>query len=128
MFQIVQDTVRVGALFRIRNDAVGIRIGELLDESLVVDGGGELKEGKPEFRITQSGKTWDLSTINFEKLKEEFQETKYKNIEISDLRAFIVHKLDNMLQENTTRIDFATRLQGIIDEYNIYANAGDAAG
>jgi len=38
-------------------DTVGIRVGELLDESLVVDGGGRLKEGKPEFRITQSGKT-----------------------------------------------------------------------
>ena len=106
-------------------DAVGIRIGELLDESLVVDGGGRLKEGKPEFRITQSGKTWDLSTIDFERLKEDFQESKYKNIEISDLRAFIGHKLDHMLQENSTRTDFATRLQGIIDEYNAGSSAAD---
>jgi type I restriction enzyme R subunit len=106
-------------------DAVGVRIGELLDESLVVDGGAKLKEGKPEFRITQSGKTWDLSTIDFEKLKEDFEESKYKNIEISDLRAFIGHKLDHMLHQNATRTDFATRLQGIIDEYNAGSSAAD---
>jgi type I restriction enzyme R subunit len=106
-------------------DAVGIRIGELLDESLVVDGGGKLKEGKPGFRIIQSGKTWDLSTIDFERLKEDFEESKYKNIEISDLRAFIGHKMDHMLQENATRTDFATRLQGIIDEYNAGSSSAD---
>jgi type I restriction enzyme R subunit len=64
-----------------------------------------------KFRITQSGKTWDLSKINFEKLKEEFRQAKYKNIEIADLRAFLQHKLELMLQQNATTADFATRLQ-----------------
>ncbi len=83
------------------------------------------KDGKPEFRITQSGKTWDLSTIDFERLKEDFGESRYKNIAISDLRAFIGHKLDRMLQENATRTDFATQLQGIIDEYNAGSSSAD---
>ena len=96
-------------------DAVALRVGELLDESLVVDDAAALKDGKPEFRITQSGKTWDLSKIDFDKLKEDFKQTKHKNIEIADLRAFIQHKLEQMLKENATRTDFATRLQGIID-------------
>lgn len=103
-------------------DAVAIRVGELLDESLVVDG---KLDGKPEFRITQSGKTWDLSRINFEKLKEDFQQSKYKNIEIADLRGFINHKLDQMLKQNSTRTDFATRLQGIIDSYNAGSSSAD---
>jgi type I restriction enzyme R subunit len=103
-------------------DAVAIRVGDLLDESLVVDG---KLDGKPEFRITQSGNTWDLSRINFEKLKEDFQQSKYKNIEIADLRAFINHKLDQMLKENSTRTDFATRLQGIIDSYNSGSSSAD---
>jgi type I restriction enzyme, R subunit len=42
----------------------------------------------------------------------------YKNIEIADLRAFIQHKLEQMLQQNITRTDFAQRLQQIIDNYN----------
>ena len=62
---------------------------------------------KHEYRIVQSGKTWDLSKIDFEKLKEDFQRATYKNIEIADLRAFIQHKLDQMLKQNATRTDFA---------------------
>ena len=72
----------------------------------------------PEYRIVQKGKTWDLSKINFEKLKEDFQHTAYKNIEITDLRVFIERKLEQMIQQNATRIDFAQRLQEIIDAYN----------
>ena len=106
-------------------DAVALRVGELLDESLVVDHGGVPKGTKPEFRITQSGKTWDLSKIDFEKLKEDFQQTKHKNIEIADLRAFIQHKLEQMLKQNATRADFATRLQGIIDDYNAGSSSAD---
>src|SRR5439155_3496819 len=69
--------------------------------------------------------TWDLSQIDFEKLKEEFKKATYKNIEISDLRAFIQHKLDQMLQQNATRADFAQRLQGIIDAYNAGSSSAD---
>ena len=76
-------------------------------------------------RITRSGKTWDLSKINFEKLKEDFQRASYKNIEIADLRAFIQRKLDQMLQQNATRADFAQRLQGIIDTYNSGSSSAD---
>jgi type I restriction enzyme, R subunit len=106
-------------------DAVALRVGELLDESLVVDSGGVPKAGQTEYRITQTGKTWDLSKINFEKLKEEFHHAKYKNIEIADLRAFIQHKLEQMMQQNATRVDFATRLQGIIDAYNAGSSSAD---
>jgi type I restriction enzyme, R subunit len=106
-------------------DAVAVRVGELLDESLVVDDSTTLKNSEPEFRITQSGKTWDLSKIDFEKLKEDFQQTKYKNIEIADLRAFIQKKLDQMLKENAARTDFATRLQGIVDAYNAGSSSAD---
>jgi type I restriction enzyme R subunit len=106
-------------------DAVALRVSELLDESLVVDDGGELKDSKPEFRITQSGKAWDLSKINFDKLKEDFKTAPHKNIEIADLRAFIQKKLEQMLKENATRTDFATRLQGIIDRYNSGSSAAD---
>jgi type I restriction enzyme R subunit len=106
-------------------DAVALRVGELLDESLVVADDSALKDSKPDFRITQSGKTWDLSKINFEKLKEDFKTVPHKNIEIADLRAFIQHKLEQMLQQNATRADFAQRLQGIIDAYNAGSSSAD---
>jgi len=106
-------------------DAVGTRVGQLLDESLVVAEPANFKHGKPGYRITQSGKTWDLSKLNFEKLREDFQKAKYKNIEIADLRAFIQHKLEQMMKQNATRADFAERLQAIIDAYNAGSSSSD---
>ena len=106
-------------------DAVAVRVGELLDESLVVDESAGLKDDAQKYRITQSGKTWDLSKIDFEKLKEDFTTTPHKNIEIADLHAFIQKKLDQMLKENAARTDFATRLQGIIDRYNAGSSTAD---
>ncbi len=106
-------------------DAVGQRVGQLLDESVVVAESATLKDGQPGFRIALSGKTWDLSRMDFTKLREEFKAASHKNIEIADLRAFIQEKLDQMLKENGTRTDFATRLQGIIDRYNAGSSSAD---
>lgn len=103
-------------------DAVSKKIGELLDASLVVDEdhSPKFKEGesKPAFAIIQRGKTWDLSKIDFEKLESEFKQATYRNIEIADLRAFLDKKMEEMLKVNSTRKDFALRLQEIIDRYN----------
>ncbi len=106
-------------------DTVSQRIGELLDESVVVENAKKfgIEQERAEYKIVQKGKTWDLSKINFEKLREDYKATSYKNIEIADLRAFIARKLELMMEQNATRIDFAQRLQQIIDTYN----AGGAA-
>lgn len=106
-------------------DAVALRVSELLDESLVVDKSGPLQEPAAKFRIAQTGRVWDLSKIDFEKLKEDFRVTAYKNIEIADLRAFIQKKLEQMLKENAARADFAIRLQGIVDRYNSGSSSAD---
>jgi type I restriction enzyme R subunit len=59
-----------------------------------------------------------LQTTNFDKLNEEFKDKKHKNIEITDLLAFIQKKLSEMLGKNVTRRDFAEHLQEIVDRYN----------
>jgi type I restriction enzyme, R subunit len=101
------------------------RVSELLDESLVVDQSriGELPTG--QHRRIRQGRQWDLSRIDFEQLKHDFQEATYKNIEIADLRAFIEHKLNEMMSKNVTRADFAQRLQQIIDRYNAGGSSTD---
>ena len=101
-------------------DAISLRIAALLDESVVVNDSEAFKarQYNAEYQIIQKGKTWDLSKINFDKLREEFKQATYKNIEMADLRTFLQHKLEQMLQQNTTRSDFAQRLQQIIDTYN----------
>jgi type I restriction enzyme R subunit len=101
-------------------DAVCQKIAELLDESVVVDNAEKfaVKEHQAEYQIVQQGKVWDLSKLNFDKLKEEFKEAKYKHIEIAEMRAFIEDKLRQMMEQNHTRVDFAQKLQAIIDQYN----------
>ena len=100
-------------------DAVRQKIGELLDQSIVAANNDVLvKESEPTLQIIKKGKTFDLSKMNFEKLKEEFKEKEFKNIEIANLREFIEKKLEEMLKENSTRTNFAEKLQEIINRYN----------
>lgn len=109
-------------------DSAVKKIGELLDESVVVDeeDSSGIKDKESVYQIRKKGKNWDLSKVNFDKLRAEFQEPQYKNIEIADLRAFLEMKLTQMLQANRTRRDFAERLQEIIDNYNAGSSSADA--
>ncbi|PZV22119.1 MAG: deoxyribonuclease [Leptolyngbya sp.] len=100
-------------------ESVNLKIAELLDESVVSeDEGFKTKEYGAEYKIVQQGKTWDLSQTNFDQLKTDFQQVKHKHIEIADLRSFLDHKIEQMLQRNVTRTDFAQRFQAIVDDYN----------
>lgn len=97
------------------------RIKNLLNESMVATN-TLVKEGDTYEYVASYGiKTYkeiDLSKLDIDKLKEEFKQSEYKNIEIDDLRNFLQSKLNKMLQQNSNRSDFATRLQNIIDRYN----------
>lgn len=98
---------------------VELKIAQLLDESVVTsDDNPQTAENPEQFKIVQIGKTWDLSKVNTDKLKEEFAKSEFKHIEIADLRAFIEAKLQKMLERNITRVGFAERYQKIVEQYN----------
>lgn len=59
----------------------------------------------------------DLSKIDFEKLKEKFNQGR-KRTEAEKLRALLSIKLEAMLTENPTRKDFMEKFQKLIDAYN----------
>jgi type I restriction enzyme R subunit len=109
-------------------DSAKRRISQLLDESIVTQEGEKLaskndddnsivSEEKFHYAI-KSWKQIDLSRLDIEKLREEYQQAPHKNIEIADLRAFISDKLQQMISRNATRAGFAQRLQEIINRYN----------
>ncbi|MDD2498942.1 MAG: type I restriction endonuclease subunit R, partial [Desulfitobacteriaceae bacterium] len=101
------------------SDEIKKKISDLLDQSIITSNQEKfVSEGNAEYQIVKKGRTWDLGKIDFDKLKEDFKETKYRNIEIADLRAFLEKKLEQMMKENSTRTNFAHRLQEIIDRYN----------
>jgi type I restriction enzyme, R subunit len=100
-------------------DSARRKIATLLDESVVTAKNDISSAGKvAEFQIIHKGRTWDLSKLDFQKLREDFKHKEYKNIEIADLRAFIEKKMEQMIAQNSTRADFAQKLQVIIDRYN----------
>lgn len=117
VFQYLRGVID-GIVGEVDIDKVRRKVGDLLDQSVFSADGDLMPDKQEQYQIIRKGKTWDLSKINFEKLAEDYKKAEYKNIEINDLRAFIVDKLEKMLKENITRTDFAERLQAIIDEYN----------
>ena len=110
-------------------DSATLRIAALLDQSIVTDPASKrdpapmTQEIRPEYRIVQHGRTWDLSKTDFDKLRTDFPQAQYKNIEIIDLRGFIEEKIAQLIQQNATRTDFAQRLQQIVERYNAGGSA-----
>ena len=116
-----------GKADRTNLDSAKRRISQLLDESIVAQQvenlsktepvSGQMAADNPVYTI-KAWKQIDLSKLNIDKLREEFKESPHRNIEISDLRAFISDKLQQMMDRNVTRTSFAQKLQEIIDRYN----------
>lgn len=65
------------------------------------------------------GQKIDISGLDFKKIEEEFLKVgSNKNIAVQSLKDRINKKLNRMVDENPTRIDFYERYQEIIENYN----------
>lgn len=65
------------------------------------------------------GLTVDLSQINFQRLKEEFEKkVKRKALALKDIRDLVEDKLAAMLAQNPERMDYYRKYQEIIADYN----------
>ena len=63
----------------------------------------------------------DLSKVDFDKLKEKFAGNKNKRIEAEKLKATVEKKINDMVEQNRTRMDFKERFEELIDKYNNYS-------
>ncbi|MEP7342000.1 MAG: type I restriction endonuclease subunit R [Acidobacteriota bacterium] len=63
-------------------------------------------------------KLYDISKIDFEKLKAEFTKSPAKNTTVQALKDVVEKRLRQMIAKNPQRIDFYQRYQQIVDEYN----------
>jgi type I restriction enzyme R subunit len=65
------------------------------------------------------GLTFDLSTIDLDKLRDEFaKKVRRKATALQDIRDIVEQKLANMLARNPMRMDYQVKYEGIIAEYN----------
>ena len=63
-------------------------------------------------------KRFDISKIDFDRLRQEFAKAKNKNLLLKDLKDLVEDRLANMMKHNPTRINYYERYQEIINEYN----------
>ena len=66
----------------------------------------------------EDNKKFDISKIDFDRLRREFEKAKNKNLLLKDLQQLVEERLARMLRENPLRIDYYQRYQEIVDEYN----------
>ena len=93
---------------RVRADTSAIirRLNEIVSEAITVN------EVEGEDRV------FDISKINFDLLRKEFEASPNKNSDVQNLRDVIEKRLNKMLMENPIRTDFQQRFAEIISEYN----------
>ncbi|MGA1408851.1 MAG: type I restriction enzyme endonuclease domain-containing protein, partial [Prochlorotrichaceae cyanobacterium] len=66
----------------------------------------------------QPTQLYDLSQIDFEKLRQEFEQIQQPRSSIYDLTRAIERKLKRMVQQNASRINYQERFEEIIQRYN----------
>jgi len=64
----------------------------------------------------------DLSSLDFDKLKEAFAKKGRKNTLVFNLKEAVERQLEQMLRNNPLRMDFYERYQEIIEDYNAGKN------
>ena len=84
-------------------------IQNVLDKSIASKG----------YVIRESVKTQtiDLSKIDFEALKKQFEKKK-SNVDLERLKNILTFKLKEMIRRNSMRIDYQEQFQKLIDDYN----------
>lgn len=97
--------------------AVVAKIEKLLDASVKIQEGA-ISDVKGNY-----GKKIDLSKIDFEKLREQFEKSR-KRTEIERLKTAITEKIMMMVAINRSRLNLLERYQQMLEEYNtVSANA-----
>ena len=66
----------------------------------------------------EDGRLYDISAIDFERLRQEFPKSPRKNTQVQNLKAVIEKRLTLMLAQNPLRTDFEQHYESLVAEYN----------
>jgi type I restriction enzyme, R subunit len=107
----------IDAIYSAINDGVqGADVSEImLKIQKIVDDSIENVVAEPQHH---EGKVIDLSGLNFEVLEQYFLKATHKNTVVQTLKDKIERQLKMMVDRNPMTVDYYTRYQEIIDEYN----------
>ena len=62
--------------------------------------------------------TYDISKIDFDRLRKEFEKSSIKRTTVQSLKMVIEDKLQRLIEQNPLRTDFQRHYEEIIAEYN----------
>jgi type I restriction enzyme, R subunit len=62
--------------------------------------------------------TYNISAIDFDKLRQEFEKSPRKNTAVQSLKDIIQRKLEMMLRQNPMRTDFQRHYEELVADYN----------
>jgi type I restriction enzyme R subunit len=93
---------------RADNSALMAEINEIVSSHVVVS----------KVSDEEDSRKFDISRIDFDRLRLEFEKTRNKNLLIKDLKDLVEERLKQMLRANPLRVDYYQRYQEIVDEYN----------
>lgn len=68
--------------------------------------------------VKEPSRLYDISQIDFERLRKEFERSPAKNSAVQTLKEAVEKKLSRMLMQNPTRTDFQKHYEEIVDAYN----------
>ncbi|MEJ2652660.1 MAG: HsdR family type I site-specific deoxyribonuclease, partial [Gammaproteobacteria bacterium] len=81
---------------------------------LVVNDAIDVRPGGQDYPSS----TYDISKIDFDRLRKEFERSPTKNTLAQNLRQAVEERLQRLLQQNPLRIDFQQHYEQIVAEYN----------
>jgi len=84
------------------------RLHEVVDEAIATDAAQAGHESKP----------YDISKIDFDKLRKEFESSPRQRTTVQSLKDAIEQRVNRLLLQNPLRTDFQQHYEGIVAEYN----------
>ena len=80
---------------------------EIIEESIEIGNG-----------VREPSKLYDISKIDFERLRKEFEGSPAKNSTVASLKEMVEKKLLRLMMQNPTRTDFQKHYEEIVSDYN----------
>ena len=84
----------------------------------VVDASIEARSIESQGGVREPARIYDISKIDFERLKREFAHSGTKNSTVQSLKDAIQRKLELMLRQNPLRTDFQKHYEELVADYN----------
>lgn len=75
-------------------------------------------EVRPNWQAEPSTQPYDISKIDFERLRKEFERSPAKKTTVQNLRQAVEQRLQRLLLQNPLRTDFQQHYEQIVAEYN----------